>query len=218
MSKKKEKQEQENKKMFEPDEEILEKKDKKEKKTENDQKRADKTKNKEEKKEQEGKDDSARKIEELNKKIEEYEAKINEYEDMIKRQQAEFNNFRNRTLKEKEELAKYSVADIFKMLIPIKDNFERALEEDYDKKKIKSILEGFKMVLTQLNDLFKEYNVEECKGVGEEFDPQQHQSIACETDENVDTDTVSEVFQKGYCMYDRVLRTAQVKIKQAPKK
>lgn len=146
------------------------------------------------------------------------DSKITEYEELIKRQQAEFDNYRKRMIREREDFHKYAAFDVLKDLLDIKDNFERALQIEIKDESIKQFVEGFQMIEGQLTELFTKYNVIQNKGEGEEFDPNIHQSIAIEEDDEVKVDTISEVFQRGYTLHDRVLRISQVKIKQATKK
>ena len=137
--------------------------------------------------------------------------KLQEYEEVIKRQQAEFDNFRKRTLKEKEDLHRYSGINILKDLINITDNFERALAVEVSKEQ-KSLLEGFSMINNQFKDLLAKNNVTEIDGVGFDFDPNLHQAIQFDEKEGEKKETVAEVYQKGFCMYDKILRPATVKV------
>lgn len=138
--------------------------------------------------------------------------KIVEFENLIKRQQAEFDNYRKRMIREKEEYFKYSSFDIFKELLALVDNFDRALSVKVENEQQESYLSGFKMINSQLHNIFEKNHVKEILGEGSAFDPTFHQAIAFEEATEIEKDTVSEVFQKGYLLHDRILRSATVKV------
>jgi molecular chaperone GrpE len=148
----------------------------------------------------------------LKQQNDEYQSKLSDYEHMLKSKQAEFENYRKRTVREKSDFLKYAGLEIFKDLLMTIDNFDRALTVEVNDDSQKSFLEGFQLIDNQFKELLKKHNVIEIDGVGTEFDPNLHQAIAFDENDTVSCDTVSEVFQKGYLLHDRVIRTATVKV------
>jgi molecular chaperone GrpE len=159
-------------------------------------------------------DGSLEEIKSLNEKVATLTAKIADFEDLAKRQQAEFENYRRRVNKEREELLKYSASDVLKDLLPIVDNFDRALSANAtdDAAGHKALKEGVQMIHSSLYDLLKKHYVQETGGVGTPFQPDLHLAIGSEEAQDVDTETVHEVYQKGYRHHERVLRVATVKV------
>ncbi len=153
----------------------------------------------------------------LQEKIAELSVKIAEQEDQMKRQQADFQNSKRRQMKEREELLKYSAADVLKDLLPIIDNFDRALSATTtvdEGKGNKAFVEGVQMIRTSLQDLLKKHYVQETSTVGASFEPDLHSAIASEEAEDVAHEVIHEVYEKGYRHHDRTLRVATVKIKK----
>lgn len=151
-------------------------------------------------------------------KLEEELAKANQekeelYQKLL-RTQAEFENYKKRSLKEREAERKYKAQDFVTELLPAIDNFERALQvETTDANK--SLLDGISMVYRQLVDALKSQGVEPIETVGKEFDPNIHQAVMQVEEEGFDPNTVVEELQKGYMMKDRVIRHAMVKVNQS---
>lgn len=135
------------------------------------------------------------------------QAENEELQNKVLRQMAEFDNFRKRTVKEKEELTLYVKSGCAEPLIVLMDNFERALhcectDESY-KKGIEMLYDQFKGALTKLG-------IEEIDCVGKPFDPNLHNAVNQIEDENFGENTVCQVFQKGYMLGDKVVRHAMV--------
>ncbi|MEN2765936.1 nucleotide exchange factor GrpE [Ornithinibacillus xuwenensis] len=127
------------------------------------------------------------------------------------RTQAEFDNFKKRTIKEREADRKYKAQDIVSELLPAIDNFERALQVETTDA-VKGLLDGISMVYRQLKDALKAQGVEEIETVGKEFDPNLHQAVMQVEDDEMESNTVVEELQKGYLLKDRVIRPAMVKV------
>lgn len=129
------------------------------------------------------------------------------------RTQAEFDNYKKRSIKEREAERKYKAQDLATELLPAIDNFERALQvETTDANK--NLLDGISMVYRQLVDALKSQGVEPIEAVGKEFDPNIHQAVMQVEEEGFEPNTVVEELQKGYMMKDRVIRPAMVKVNQ----
>lgn len=140
------------------------------------------------------------------------ESKEDDYLNQLMRLQADFDNFRKRTVKEKEDTAKYALESFYKQLLPIIDNFERAIQSIEDSKINDVYTDGIKMVFTQLFDIMKNEGLEEIESNNVEFDPQYHHGVSVENNEEIEDNKIIEVYQKGYKLKDKVIRPAMVKI------
>lgn len=137
-------------------------------------------------------------------------------ENQVKLSQAELVNYRRRKDEEVANTLKYANQDLITEIIPVIDNFERALNVSEDKltEEFKKYLVGFKMMYENLKVVLKNYGVEEINRVGEVFDPNLEQALLTEFREDLEDEVVIEVLQKGYKLKDRVIRPASVKINQ----
>lgn len=125
------------------------------------------------------------------------------------RKLAEFENFRKRSEREKQEYFRYALGDIMKDLLPVVDNFDRALESDGENADV--ILEGVELIHKQLRDVLQKYGLSPIDEAGVPFDPQIHEAVIREEDPEVPSHTV-KILQKGYELNDRLLRPAMVKV------
>lgn len=130
------------------------------------------------------------------------------------RLQADYDNFRRRTQKEKEADRKYKAQDLVSELLPALDNFERAFKIELSDETAKGFVDGVRMVYRQLQDALRKEGVEEIPTEGETFDPYQHQAVMQVEDENFESNVIIEELQKGYKLKDRVIRPAMVKVNQ----
>ncbi|RDY71991.1 nucleotide exchange factor GrpE [Halobacillus trueperi] len=137
-----------------------------------------------------------------------------EINNRLLRLQADYDNFRRRTQKEKEADRKYRSQSLVEELIPALDNFERALQVEVDGDAAKNFADGMKMVYDQFKAALEKEGVEEIPAKGEEFDPHMHQAIMQVEDENYESNIVIEELQKGYRLKDRVIRPSMVKVNQ----
>ncbi|TYP78037.1 nucleotide exchange factor GrpE [Paenibacillus methanolicus] len=128
------------------------------------------------------------------------------------RAQADFDNFRRRTQKEKEDLARYASEQLIKQLLPVVDNFGRALEASKNGGDAESFAKGVDMIFRQLEQTLESEGLKAMETIGQPFNPDFHQAIMqVESDEHEEGVVVEEV-QKGYVLKDRVLRPAMVKV------
>ncbi len=157
-----------------------------------------------EKKEKETK----QKIESLEKDLEKALADKKEIEDRYLRVLAEYDNFKKRSFKEKDEVYFHAKSDMIKKLLPVFDNFDRAQKyssaEDYT--------QGVDMIIRQFFDILEGMDVKEIAKEGDEFDPAFHEAVFREVKEGVPENTITEVLQKGYAVGDKVIRYAMVKV------
>ena len=146
----------------------------------------------------------------LKDEIESLKAELAEKADFHLRLQAEFDNFRRRTLKEKEELRKTANADLLSDLLPVLDNFDRALIHA----EASPVLEGIVMVQKQMLDILERGGLAKVGAEGEMFDPNFHEAVMQEPADGVESGTILQVFQPGYKYQDKLLRAAMVKVAQ----
>lgn len=130
--------------------------------------------------------------------------------DKYLRQLSEFENFRKRSNTEKSAMYSNGVRDTVEKLLPVVDNFERAVDAFEDKES--AMFEGVNMILKQLDEVLAGLGVEEIAAQGEPFDPNVHAAVMHIEDEKCDENVVVEVFQKGYKLGDKVIRPSMVKV------
>lgn len=135
--------------------------------------------------------------------------KNKELEDKLLRQMAEFDNFRKRTLKEKEEIGAVAKTKCISELLPVLDNFERALQAECGDADFKK---GVEMIFTSLKDTLSKLGVEEIEAEGQVFDPELHYAVSRIEDETLGENIVANVLQKGYRMGEKVIRHAMVAV------
>lgn len=131
--------------------------------------------------------------------------------DKFMRLQADFANYKRRTEAQKTEYVELGVKKIVNDLLPVLDNFERALDSVGEKD---STYDGILMIKDQLTDVLKKEGIVEMKALGEEFDPTYHHAVLIEDSDEYDSGYVIEVLQKGYLINDKTLRPAMVKVSQ----
>ena len=150
----------------------------------------------------------AKKKEKKDKKDEQ----IAELTDKVKRQLAEFENFRNRTEKEKSQMYMVGARDVIEKLLPVVDNFERGLKSIPEDQKDGPVASGMEMIYKQLITVLTDLGVTPIEAVGQEFDPNLHNAVMHAEDEGLGENIVAEEFQKGYKYKDTVLRHSMVKV------
>ena len=143
------------------------------------------------------------------KKKDNCEQQVEELTDRLKRNMAEFDNFRKRTEKEKASMYVIGARDIVEKILPVVDNFERGLAQAPEGD---AFADGMKMIYKQLMTALDEMGVKEIEAKGKEFDPNLHNAVMHVEDENAGTNEVVEVFQKGYTYKDFVVRHSMVKV------
>jgi len=153
-------------------------------------------------------------IDEQLQEIQLLKGKLEEADNRYLRLQADFDNFRRRTRLDQEANEKYKTQKLITDLLPSLDNFERAMNIEPDNEQTKSLLQGMDMVYRSLLDALKKEGVEQIESVGKEFDPHQHHAVMQGEDKNYGSNIVTDEFQKGYLLKDRVIRPAMVKVNQ----
>ncbi len=146
----------------------------------------------------------------MEEKLEEAQKQAKDNLDKYIRQLAEFENFRKRSNSEKTAMYSNGVRDTVEKLLPVIDNFERAVEAADDKED--PMYKGVEMILKQFMEILENLGVKEIPSKGEPFDPNVHSAVMHVDDESCDENVVVEVFQKGYTLGDKVIRPSMVKV------
>ncbi len=137
---------------------------------------------------------------------------IEELTDRVKRQMAEFDNFRKRTEKEKAAMFEVGAKSVVEKILPVIDNFERGLAGLTEEQKAEPFAQGVEMTYKQLMTTLESIEVKPIEAVGKEFDPNLHNAVMHVEDENLGENVVAEEFQKGYTYRDSVIRHSMVKV------
>ncbi|MDF2986728.1 MAG: hypothetical protein K0R50_2238 [Eubacterium sp.] len=150
-------------------------------------------------------------VEELKAKLEEKNRQCEEFTNMVQRTAAEFDNYKKRTVKEKEALSLDAAIDTINAFLPVVDNLERALKaaEGMEGNPLK---DGVEMVMRQLKDCLDKLGVEPIQAVNNSFDPELHNAVMHVTDDESGDNLIIEEFQKGYTMKGKVVRHSMVKV------
>jgi molecular chaperone GrpE len=138
-----------------------------------------------------------------------------EFKELLLRKTAEFDNYRKRVEKERRELAEYAAADLIKDILPLLDDFERAVQAPTDLAGIDAYREGVGLIHRRLLDLLAKRKIQPIDPLGADFDPREHEALARETAGDRRDGEIIEVFSRGYRMGDRLLRPALVKVATA---
>lgn len=138
--------------------------------------------------------------------------KIEELEDKVKRQLAEFENFRNRTEKEKSRMYEFGARDVIEKMLPVVDNFERGLAAIPEAEKGGPVASGMEMIYKQMMTTLEGLGVTPIDALNKPFDPNFHNAVMHVEDEEIEESTVVEEFQKGYIYKEHVIRYSMVKV------
>ncbi len=130
--------------------------------------------------------------------------------DLYLRSQAEMENIKKRNKKEKEEWIRYSNENLIKQILPVIDNLEQAISHSHNENPLNALREGVELTLKGLKDNLVKSGLEEVKAQGERFDPCFHQAVSEQADEGVEAGIILHELQKGYTLYNRLLRPAMV--------
>lgn len=146
------------------------------------------------------------------KKKDPRDEKIEELTDRVKRQMAEFENFRKRTEKEKSTMYEMGARDIIEKMLPVLDNLERGIAAIPEEYKGTALAEGMEKICRQFQKTLEDAGVKNIEAVGKEFDPNFHNAVMHVDDESLGENIVAEEFQKGYMYRDSVVRHSMVKV------
>ena len=137
---------------------------------------------------------------------------VEELTDKVKRQMAEFENFRKRSEKEKAGMFEMGAKSVIEQILPVIDNFERGLAAVPEESKADPFVEGMEKIYRQFMDTMDKLNVKPIEAVGTEFNPDFHNAVMHVEDEEAGENVVVEEFQKGYLYKDQVVRHSMVKV------
>lgn len=158
-------------------------------------------------------DAASAEVEKLRAQIGELEAENSELKDRYLRKQADFENFRKRSIREREETVAYSNQQLLNDLVTVIDDFERAIKSAEESRDFDSFHDGIVLIEKQLTTMLeRKWGLKRFDSEGDEFDPQKHEAVLSEQSQEHEHPTVLEDLQKGYFLNDRVLRSAKVKV------
>ncbi len=145
-----------------------------------------------------------------------FEAEAAKLKDLALRARADLDNFRKRSLREKEEAIRYANNGLLERLLPVIDNFELGLDAAKSAADTASILQGMSMVQKQLHDFLKNNGLEEVQAEGEAFDPNKHDAVSQEFCADIPEGHVIRQVRKGYKIKDRLVRASSVIVSKGP--
>lgn len=148
----------------------------------------------------------------VQEELEALRKQVEELQERCLRAQADFDNFRRRTRQEKEEFAKYASSKLVEQLLPVLDNFERALASSKESRDFDSLLKGIEMTFRQLDQALEQEGLKRMEATGQPFNPEFHQAIQQVESEEHEEGIVVEEVMKGYLFKDKVIRPAMVKV------
>ncbi|PKL22670.1 MAG: nucleotide exchange factor GrpE [Spirochaetae bacterium HGW-Spirochaetae-4] len=153
-------------------------------------------------------------IAELEMEVEKLTKELAEEKESFMRKLADMDNYRKRLVREKETAVQYANERLLSDLIPILDDFERAVEAGTSTEDVQTYVDGIKLIQKQLLDVLgRNWGLKKMDDiVGKEFSPHEHEAMMMEAGDQFDTETVLAELQRGYYLHDRVLRTAKVKV------
>lgn len=149
-------------------------------------------------------------IEALKGQVDGLNKDLQEKKDRLLRLQADFDNFRRRSVKEREEISAVVTQNFCKDMLPLLDNFERAMAAET--KDVEAFQKGVEMIFTQFQEILKKNGLEHIEAVGQKFDPNFHQAVMRVEDPEKEDDTVAQELQKGYMVKGRVIRPSMVQV------
>ena len=152
---------------------------------------------------------SASESSEVGPEVNQLRAEVADLRDRSARTLADFDNFRKRAEKERDDDRRFATSEVFTQLLPVIDNLERALSAEGPEEDLKV---GVNLILRQIKDLLASSGVERVAAMGELFDPQFHEAVSRHEDPNVKEPTVSHELQSGYTLHGRLLRPSVVKV------
>lgn len=155
---------------------------------------------------------AAKKQAKQDKKADTYKEQIDQLQDKVKRQLAEFENFRNRSEKEKQMMFETGAKSVIEKILPVIDNFERGLATVPEDRKEDPFVDGMNRVYRQLLTELDNIGVKPIEAVGQEFDPNLHNAVMQVTSEEYESGIIAQELQKGYTYRDNVVRHSMVAV------
>jgi len=140
--------------------------------------------------------------------IEQLEQKVQEYKDKMQRSQADFENFKKRSIKEKQEFVKYANEGLILKVLEAYEDLERALQVEEDK----DLREGVELIYKKMDKILKDEGVEEIETEHQKFDPYKHEALLTENNDDYENNEIIQDLQKGYTLNSKVIRYSKVKV------
>ncbi|MCX7679078.1 MAG: nucleotide exchange factor GrpE [Spirochaetes bacterium] len=164
-------------------------------------------------------EDLKKQLTEMREEAEKKSREICELKDLMQRRQADFENYKKRVIKGQEEMRKLAIKDFALDIISINDDLLRAIEASSSVKEGESLeqahmyfVEGVKMISKMIEETLKKYGIEEINHLGKPFDPQYNEAVEIICDDSVKEETITKIYQKGFCLGDLVIRSARVQV------
>jgi molecular chaperone GrpE len=148
--------------------------------------------------------------------LQKLQAEAAKFRDLALRTQADLENFRKRMAREKEEAVRYANTGLMEKLLPVLDSFELGLQAARQVEGSEALVQGFAMVEKQLQDFLRDHGVESVDALGQPFDPNLHEAVSQQHDEQTPEGMVLQQLRKGYKLKDRLLRPSTVIVSKGP--
>lgn len=149
-------------------------------------------------------------IDEVAEKYSIIKEELEEMKQSLLRERADFANFRKRTIQEKQELERVAASKILAQLLPALDSFDQLFSQEF--KEIKQVLDGVTLIRKQVDGVFSEVGIQQINPENEAFNPSTMEALGAQESNEVEVETVGQVYQKGYMLDGRVLRSARVMV------
>ena len=164
--------------------------------------------------EEASKEEEAKASEGVEESTSEENLELLQLKDKYLRTLAEYENFRKRSEKEKAQMFELGAKSIIEALLPVVDNFERALSHVQEEEKDSPFVKGIEGIYKQIQKMFADCNIQEIEALGQKFDPALHNAVMTEEEGDAEEDTITQDLQKGYTYRGNVVRHSMVKVKK----
>lgn len=164
--------------------------------------------------EEASKEEEAKASEGVEESTSEENPELLQLKDKYLRTLAEYENFRKRSEKEKAQMFELGAKSIIEALLPVVDNFERALSHVQEEEKDSPFVKGIEGIYKQIQKMFADCNIQEIEALGQKFDPALHNAVMTEEEGDAEEDTITQDLQKGYTYRGNVVRHSMVKVKK----
>lgn len=152
------------------------------------------------------------KSDKLRAELEEALDELANYKDKYLRALAELDNQRKRSIREKEEIRRYATEKLILSMLPVVDNFERAIGIDKNSGSVKDIIDGVKLIFKQFKEVLEKEGLKSFDSIGQKFDPYKHEALLAIESKEHEPSTILEEVEKGYLLGEKVLRPAKVTV------
>lgn len=154
----------------------------------------------------------------LEEELETVRADLKDYHERYMRALADLENFKKRTIKEKQEYIQYANADLIRSFLSVLDNFERAIESGKITNEFEPFYKGVRMIYDELKRVLEREGLQQLSALGEEFNPEKHEAVVALESDDHPPNTIVDELQKGYVLKDRIIRPAKVAVSKNRKK